>query len=75
MTCRMASSVVTALAKLFSILQVTHGRALSATEIDYARDGLASSPARAAVSMWYEIRGALKPFVAHGGLTRIPTAC
>jgi len=38
-------------------------------EIDYARDGLASSPARAAVSMWYEIRGALKPFVAHGGLT------
>lgn len=38
-------------------------------EIDYARDGLASSPARAAVSMWYEIRAALKPFVAHGGLT------
>jgi hypothetical protein len=38
-------------------------------EIDYARDGLASSPARAAVSMWFEIRAALKPFVAYGGLT------
>jgi hypothetical protein len=38
-------------------------------EIDHARAGLASSPARAAVSMWYEIRAALKPFVAYGGLT------
>jgi hypothetical protein len=38
-------------------------------EIDYAREGLASSPVRAAVSMWYEIRAALKPFVAYGGLT------
>jgi FAD-NAD(P)-binding len=38
-------------------------------EIEYARRGLSSSPARAAVSMWFEIRAALKPFVAHGGLT------
>lgn len=37
-------------------------------EVDHARAGLVSSPARAAVSMWYEIRAALKPFVAHGGL-------
>lgn len=37
-------------------------------EIDHARLGLASSPVRAAVSMWFEIRAALKPFVAHGGL-------
>lgn len=38
-------------------------------EIDHARAGLASSPARAAVSMWYEVRASLKPFVAFGGLT------
>lgn len=38
-------------------------------EIDHARAGLASSPARAAVSMWYEIRAALRPCVAFGGLT------
>jgi hypothetical protein len=38
-------------------------------EIDHARAGLTSSPARAAVSMWYEIRATLKPFVAYGGLT------
>lgn len=38
-------------------------------EIDHARNGLASSPVRAAVSMWFEIRAALKPFVAHAGLT------
>lgn len=38
-------------------------------EIDHARDGLASSPVRSAVSLWFEIRAALKPFVAYGGLT------
>jgi FAD-NAD(P)-binding protein len=38
-------------------------------ELRHARAGLASSPARAAVSMWFEIRAALKPFVAYGGLT------
>jgi hypothetical protein len=38
-------------------------------EIDHARAGLASSPARAAVSLWHEIRATLKPFVAFGGLT------
>ncbi|HEX6356643.1 FAD/NAD(P)-binding protein [Actinophytocola sp.] len=38
-------------------------------EIEHARHGLASSPARAAVSMWFEIRATLKPFVAYGGLT------
>jgi hypothetical protein len=38
-------------------------------EIGYARDGLESSPARAAVSTWFEFRSALKPFFAYGGLT------
>jgi hypothetical protein len=38
-------------------------------EIDHARAGLTSSPVRSAVSMWFEIRAALKPFVAYGGLT------
>jgi hypothetical protein len=38
-------------------------------EIDHARAGLVASPVRSAVSMWFEIRAALKPFVAHGGLT------
>jgi hypothetical protein len=38
-------------------------------EVDFARRGLNSSPARAAISIWFEVRDALKPLVAHGGLT------
>ncbi len=38
-------------------------------EIARARLGLARSAGKAAISIWYEVRTALSPFVAFGGLT------